>query len=133
MNFRLFYRNPISGKYNFLYTHCVYCGQRVSLNRKNIGQNRFGHKFYYCKSCQGHKNKKELDATETEVRLRVQIFQSDNIMCKLCNKELPLDGELYVSGIGELIKKKQKLHLYIGDIHITHLECICEDIDDDKE
>lgn len=51
MNFRLFYHNPISGKLNFLYTHCVHCGKRVSLNRKNLGQNRFGDTFYYCNDC----------------------------------------------------------------------------------
>lgn len=67
MNFRLFYRSPISGKINFLYTTCVHCGKRVSLNRKNIGQNRFGHRFYYCNDPERHKLKKEKKEEDEDV------------------------------------------------------------------
>ncbi|MFX1479985.1 MAG: hypothetical protein ACFFCI_17845 [Promethearchaeota archaeon] len=67
MNFRLIYRNPISGKLNFLYTHCVHCGKRVSLNRKNMGENRFGQKFYYCNDPSRHELKhKQLEEEHLE-------------------------------------------------------------------
>lgn len=45
---RIFYKNPTSGKWNFLFTHCPQCGRRVLIRKKNIGKNRFGDQFYYC-------------------------------------------------------------------------------------
>jgi len=45
---RILYKNPISGKWNFLFTHCPHCGRRVLIRKKNIGKNRFGDQFYYC-------------------------------------------------------------------------------------
>lgn len=47
----LFYKNPITGKREFLFTKCVLCGRKVKLKKENLGQNRFGDTFYYCHQC----------------------------------------------------------------------------------
>lgn len=49
--FKVFYYNPIFGKWNFLYTTCPYCGKRARIRKKNIGENRFGRQFIYCNDC----------------------------------------------------------------------------------
>jgi len=48
---KLFYRNPISGKWEFNRTNSIYCGKRVLIRKRNIGQNRFGDKYMYCENC----------------------------------------------------------------------------------
>jgi len=46
-----FYHNPISGKWEFLRTNCVYCGKKVLIKTKNVGQNRYGDNYFYCENC----------------------------------------------------------------------------------
>ena len=48
---KILYKNPISGNYNFLRTHCVHCGKHFWMTKKHIGQNRYGNNYYYCKKC----------------------------------------------------------------------------------
>jgi predicted SprT family Zn-dependent metalloprotease len=48
---KIIYKNPISSKYDFLFTKCVYCGKKVLLEKKYLGKNRYGNIFYYCKKC----------------------------------------------------------------------------------
>jgi uncharacterized protein YlaI len=48
----LFYRNPITGKYDFLYTKCVLCGKRVRLKEKNMREDTLNQlTFYFCDGC----------------------------------------------------------------------------------
>lgn len=54
VKFRLFYKNPISDKWNFLYTDCPYCGKKARINKKHIGLNRFGDEFIYCVDCRSN-------------------------------------------------------------------------------
>ena len=58
MNVRLFYKNPITGKWDFLYTHYALCYVKVSLNKENLFKNQFGQFFYYCKNC-SHRERNE--------------------------------------------------------------------------
>ena len=48
---KIFYYNPIPGKWNFLHTTCPHCGKRARIRKKNIGENRFKDQFIYCNNC----------------------------------------------------------------------------------
>jgi len=132
MNYRLIYKSPITGRYCILFTHCVYCGRKVSLNKKNIGQNRFSVKFYYCKHCQQEKNKEELEDAELETKFRIRIFSSEQFICGFCNKPISLNEELEIRGIGELSKNRKKTHLYIHGFLLSHFECAYRELQEDE-
>lgn len=128
----MIYKCPITGRYSILYTTCAYCGRRVSLNRKNLGKNRFGHIFYYCKKCQKEKDQEELDDAELEAKFRIRIFASDHLICGYCNKEIDLNEEVAVDGLGELEKKGKKTYLYVHGFLLSHLNCISRELKEDE-
>lgn len=52
IKFKVFYKNPITDKWNFLYTTCIYCGKRTRIRKKNIGIGGLGNReFIYCDNC----------------------------------------------------------------------------------
>jgi len=54
---RILYRNPITGKYEIIFTKCVMCGKKIIRRKKLFHYNALHtHKFYYCKNKRGHHN-----------------------------------------------------------------------------
>lgn len=52
IRFGMFYWNPSKGKWEILFSHCIYCGQRVRISKKNLRKNTFkSREFLYCKVC----------------------------------------------------------------------------------
>lgn len=47
---KVFYYNPVKGKWEFLFTDCPYCSKKARIRKKNIGINK-DREFIYCNDC----------------------------------------------------------------------------------
>lgn len=108
---KIFYYNPIPGKWNFLYTTCPQCGKRARIRKKNIGENRFKIQFIYCNDC---KTEGIINTKRFVFCPKLHLITNRTVMCK---------------NFG--IKKKRK-YFYCSVCGGSYLIMDCEISEDEK-